>query len=101
MRIRPRLAAAVAPLSLAFALASATAPPARAQFDGAVEGEYVRNAQMARKLLASRASRLGTSAGPDPDTVYVGKSATDHTGPGNYWNLYVGTYRPGTNVANN
>ena len=44
---------------------------------------------------------LRGSAGADPDTVYVGKSYANHTSPDNYWNLYVGTYRPGTNAANN
>src|SRR5262249_32904412 len=44
---------------------------------------------------------LGISAGPDPDTVYVGKSHTNHVAPDNYWNLYTGTYRPGTVDASN
>ena len=66
-----------------------------------MEGPLVRNAQFVKQLTASRAQRLGTSAGPDPDTVYVGKSYTNHTGPQNYWNIYTGTYRPGTNTATN
>src|SRR5689334_14801029 len=70
--------------------------PARAQ-----DGVVVRNVQFVKQLTASRAHRLGTSAGPDPDTVYVGKSYTNHTGPQNYWNIYAGTYRPGTPNANN
>src|SRR5262249_20501799 len=61
----------------------------------------LRNAQMVQKLLAARTHRRGVSAGPDPDTVYVGKSYTNHTAPDNYWNVYVGTYRPGTNDPNN
>ena len=54
-------------------------------------GIKLQNGKMAKELLSSRAHRLGTSAGPDPDTVYVGKSYTNHTGPQNYWNLYTGT----------
>src|SRR5512134_2730531 len=75
MRNRPRISALV----LTFVLACVLAEPARAQFDGLDEGQVLRNAQMVTKLLASRARRLGTSAGPDPDTVYVGKSHTNHT----------------------
>ena len=59
------------------------------------------NAKMARQLLSSRAARLGTSAGPDPDTVWVGKSYTNHTAPDNYWNIYVGDYLPGTATSTN
>ena len=59
------------------------------------------NAKMAKELMRSRASRLGVSAGPDPDTVYVGKSYTNHTAPDNYWNVYVGDYLPSINNANN
>src|SRR5436309_2460780 len=56
-----------------------------AQIEGvATEGEDLRNAQMVKRQLASRAQRLGTSAGPDPDTVYVGKSYTNHIAPDNY-----------------
>ena len=56
---------------------------------------------MVRELMTSRAQRLGTSAGPDPDSVYIGKSYTDHTGPENYWNLYTGDYLPGVNTPTN
>jgi hypothetical protein len=72
----------------------------RAQ-DESPAGEVLRNAQSVSKLLASRAHRLGVSAGPDPDTVYVGKSYSNHVAPDNYWNVYTGTYRPGVNDPNN
>jgi len=71
----------------------------RAQ-DESPAGEVLRNAQSVSKLLASRAHRLGVSAGPDPDTVYVGKSYSNHVAPDNYWNVYTGTYRPGVNDPN-
>ena len=57
------------------------------------------NAKMAKEILSSRAHRLGVSAGPDPDSVYVGKSFTNHTGPNNYWNIYTGSYLPGAGGA--
>jgi hypothetical protein len=72
----------------------------RAQSDASGE-PVLRTATQAHDLVAARAARLGTSAGPDPDTVYVGKSFTNHLAPDNYWNLYTGTYRPGTNAASN
>jgi hypothetical protein len=59
------------------------------------------NAKMAKELLSSRAHRLGTSAGPDPDTVYVGKSFSNHVAADNYWNLYTGDYLPGTTRTTN
>jgi hypothetical protein len=65
------------------------------------EGQILRNAQIVKKELTDRAKRLGTSAGPDPDSVYVGKSASNHVAADNYWNLYVGTYRPTTNDPTN
>src|SRR5690349_17960227 len=74
--------------------------PARAQ-DGGTPGALLRNAELLKQLVGSRAQRLGTSAGPDPDSVYVGKSYTNHTGPGNYWNIYTGTYLPGLNSGSN
>jgi hypothetical protein len=83
----------------AAALCLAT-PAVRAQDDG-TPGEVLRNAQLVKKLIGSRAHRLGVSAGPDPDTVYVGKSFTNHTAPDNYWNIYTGTYLPGPNLATN
>ena len=43
-------------------------------------GEIVRTGAEVRALLAARASALRTSAGPDPDTVWVGTSSTNHTG---------------------
>jgi hypothetical protein len=64
-------------------------------------GLKLQNAKMVKALMGSRAARLGVSAGPDPDTVYVGKSFANHTAPDNYWNLYTGTYLPGVNVATN
>ena len=96
MRLRPHLAPALFSLVLLHALAAT----ASAQQEGLAEGETLRNGQLVQKLLASRSSRLATSAGPDPDTVYIGKSATNHTGPDNYWNIYTGTYRPDTNDPN-
>src|SRR6185436_1467601 len=96
MRNRPRLVVA----ALSFVLLSAPLSTALAQSD-VPEGEILRNAQIVKKLLGSRAQRLGTSAGPDPDTVYVGKSYTNHTAQDNYWNIYTGTYRSGTSDPNN
>ena len=72
-----------------------------AQTEGASENADLGNAQMVQKLLSSRVRQLRTSAGPDPDTVYVGKSYVNHTAPDNYWNVYTGTYLPGTNAPNN
>jgi hypothetical protein len=97
MRLRPRLVVA----ALSFVLLLVPMSAALAQSPDAPEGEVLRNAQFVKKLLGSRARRLHVSAGPDPDTVYVGKSYTNHTGPGNYWNLYTGTYLPGLNVSTN
>jgi hypothetical protein len=93
MRPCPRLASAVVSLALALALAA----PVFAQSEGADEGQVLRNAQMVKQLMSGRAQRLLTSAGPDPDTVCVGKSATNHTGPDNYWNIHTGKYLPGVN----
>jgi len=59
------------------------------------------NAKMAKDLLQSRAARLSVSAGPDPDTVYVGKSFTNHTAADNYWNIYTGDYLPGVATSTN
>src|SRR5580765_7045644 len=50
------------------------ARPALAQDDDA-PGEVLRNAQIVKQLTATRAKRLGVSAGPDPDTVNVGTNA--------------------------
>src|SRR2546430_4125132 len=87
--------------AVAFACLFALVLPAaaRAQSDG--DHEVLRNASLVHKLIASRARHLGTSAGPDPDTVYVGKSFTNHTAPDNYWNIYTGSYLPGVNSATN
>ena len=59
------------------------------------------NAKMVKESLNSRAARLSVSAGADPDTVYVGKSFTNHTAADNYWNIYTGSYLPGVNDPNN
>ena len=50
-------------------------------------GLKLQNAKMVKDLVSSRAARLSVSAGPDPDTVYVGKSATNHTSATHYWNV--------------
>ena len=86
-----------------FAVVACAWPVAvRAQSDADERTEPVlRTAREVQDLVRSRAARLGVSAGPDPDTVYVGKSFTNHTAPDNYWNLYTGAYRPGTNDPNN
>jgi hypothetical protein len=85
-------------LLLLLGAAAMLASTAFAQSD---EGIKLVNAKMAKELMGSRAHRLGTSAGPDPDTVYVGKSYSNHTGPQNYWNIYVGDYLPGTTRTTN
>jgi hypothetical protein len=76
--------------------------PARAQSESGYDGNPVlRNARQVLELTRARAARLSTSAGPDPDTVYLGRSFTDHTAPDNYWNIHTGTYRPGVNDPTN
>jgi hypothetical protein len=97
MRHRPHLVTAV----LSLALLSAPLSAALAQSSDAPAGEVLRNAQFVQELMHSRAHRLGVSAGPDPDTVYVGKSHSNHVAPDNYWNIYTGTYLPGINVSTN
>jgi hypothetical protein len=89
------------PIQLSLALLVTAATTAFAQSSAAPAGEVLRNVQIVKQLVDSRAHRLGTSAGPDPDTVYVGKSFTNHVAPDNYWNVYTGTYRPGINDPNN
>jgi len=64
-------------------------------------GIKLQNAKMVKQMLSSRAGRLGVSAGPDPDTVYIGKSNTNHTAADNYWNIYTGSYLPGVVNATN
>jgi hypothetical protein len=95
VRIRSRLVVGFA------SLLSSLAGTASAQFSDSPDGEILRNAHEVRGLLNSRTQRLRVSAGPDPDTVYVGKSFANHTGPGNYWNIYVGDYLPGLNRTTN
>ena len=101
MRIRPRLALGVVSFAAMLATFAPFAATVSAQSADPPAGEVVRNAQIVRQLLGSRAQRLSTSAGPDPDTVYVGKSFTNHTAPDNYWNIYTGSYLPGTGGAGN
>jgi hypothetical protein len=86
-------------LLLLMGAAAMLATSAFAQSDDV--GLKLQNAKMVKELMRSRASQLGVSAGPDPDTVFVGKSYTNHTAPDNYWNIYVGDYLPGTNTATN
>jgi hypothetical protein len=87
---------------VALLLAGAVAMVATSAFAQSDDiGLKLMNAKMAKELMRSRASRLGVSAGPDPDTVYVGKSHTNHTAPDNYWNIYVGDYLPGIANPNN
>jgi hypothetical protein len=86
-------------LLLLMGAAAMLATSAFAQSDDV--GLKLQNAKMVKELMRSRASNLGVSAGPDPDSVYVGKSYTNHTAPDNYWNIYVGDYLPGTNTATN
>jgi hypothetical protein len=94
MRLHPRH---VMPLAV-FLLSLPLLPGgARAQADDVGGEPVLKNAQLVRQFLGARASRLRASAGPDPDTVYIGKSATNHVAPDNYWNLYVGKYLPGIN----
>ncbi len=62
----------------------------------------VKNGKMVRELANAAKQRLRVSAGPDPDTVYVGYSQTDHwNASNNYWNIWSGTRRPGTPDPNN
>ncbi|MBK7368099.1 MAG: hypothetical protein IPJ04_09385 [Candidatus Eisenbacteria bacterium] len=65
-------------------------------------GNKLVNAKMMQDLMKSRAERLHTSAGPDPDTVWFGHSYSDHwSATSNYWNLYTGVNRPGIADPNN
>src|SRR5262245_23369319 len=96
MRVRGTFIAGLAVSAWLCALAA----PARAQDQGNT-GEVLRNAQVVKQLIGSRAHRLGTSAGPDPDTVYVGKSFSNHVASDNYWNVYTGKYLPGLNDPGN
>src|SRR5215471_15079863 len=80
-------------LLLLVGAAAMWASSAFAQDDPA--GIKLMNSHMAKEILSSRAARLGTSAGPDPDSVYVGKSFSNHVAADNYWNIYTGSYLPG------
>ncbi|MFN8586943.1 MAG: FlgD immunoglobulin-like domain containing protein [Candidatus Eisenbacteria bacterium] len=65
-------------------------------------GAKLANAKTMQDLLKSRAQRLNTSAGGDPDTVYLGHSHSDHwNAVSNYWNIYTGNYFPGVNDPTN
>ncbi len=65
-------------------------------------GNKLVNANSVRELLNSRASKLGTSAGVDPDTVWFGHSYTNHfSATTNYWNLWTGVNQPGQVNPNN
>ena len=61
----------------------------------------LKNVKLQRQLTGGTQG-LRVSAGPDPDTVYVGYSQTDHwNASNNYWNVWSGTRRPGTVDATN
>lgn len=86
-------------------LAGAAAMMATATFAQVSADEpaaILKNVKMLRAQSAANSSGLRVSAGPDPDTVYVGYSQTDHwNASNNYWNIWSGTRRPGTANANN
>ena len=63
----------VLPVALALIIAGGTAA---AQ---SMEGPLVRNAQFVKQLTASRVQRLGTSAGPDPDTAVTASMSLSDT----------------------
>src|SRR5690348_1781944 len=89
-------------LLLLVGAAAMVASTAFAQTENTTElGNKLVNAKSVRAILSSRAVRTHTSAGPDPDSVYFGKSYSNHVAPDNYWNLYTGVYFPGTNNPNN
>ena len=90
-------------LLLLVGAAAMVANMAYAQAENLTEpGNKLVNAKMMQDLLKSRAERLHTSAGPDPDTVWFGHSYTDHwSATANYWNLYTGVNRPGIADPNN
>jgi len=85
-------------------LASLAAPTRLARADEFSTDAVPILKNIAGQREAAAASRRGlrVSAGLDPDTVYVGYSQTDHwSAANNYWNIWTGTRRPGTNDPNN
>ena len=90
-------------LLLLVGAAAMVANMAYAQAENLTEpGNKLVNAKMMQDLLKSRAERLHTSAGPDPDTVWFGHSYTDHwSATDNYWNLYTGVNFPSISDPNN
>jgi hypothetical protein len=61
------------------------------------------DAKMVKDMVNSRALKTAVSAGPDPDTVYLGHSYQDHfNASNNWWNVWVGDFQPGvTSDPNN
>ena len=58
-------------------------------------GNKLLNAKSVQERLSSRAVKLRTSAGPDPDSVWFGHSYTNHFNAStNYWNLWTGVNQP-------
>ena len=65
-------------------------------------GNKMVNAKSVQERLSSRAMKLRTSAGPDPDSVWFGHSYTNHfSATTNYWNLWTGVNQPGEADPNN
>ena len=91
-------------LLLLVGAAAMVANSAFAQSEGDLPNKMV-NAKMLRELVQSRAARPHTSAvsSVDPETVYVGHSydGSHWSATDNYWNIYTGTYAPGSTDATN